>query len=400
MVKRVFVTGIGIISAIGNNLAETITYIKSSATGVGTTKYLDTAHRETFPLAEVKLTNEQLHERIKMPNPEVYSRAASLGLLAAREALASAQITDIEAHRTGLISATTVGGMDRSEPFYQNFVKKNEMEGVEVLLTHECGDSTEKIADALGIHSFVSTISTACSSSANSVMFGARLIKHGILDRAVVGGTDALTRFTLNGFNTLKILDEAFCQPFDQNRRGLNLGEGAAFLVIESEDTADKDRILAELTGYANTNDAYHQTASSPEGLGAYLAMKNALDRAQLQPSDISYINVHGTGTLNNDLSEGRAMLRLFDGNLPMFSSTKAFTGHTLGSAGSIEAVLAVLAIQKGWIYPNLRFKNPIEELAIVPVTELKQELAIEHVLSNSFGFGGNSSSLVFSKYH
>ncbi|HNH21550.1 MAG TPA: beta-ketoacyl synthase N-terminal-like domain-containing protein, partial [Ferruginibacter sp.] len=221
-----------------------------------------------------------------------------------------------------------------------------------------------------------------------------------ILDVVIAGGTDSLTRFTLNGFNTLMILDEQFCQPFDENRRGLNLGEGAGYVVLVSEKVAATMKHKPEivLSGYCNANDAYHQTASSPDGTGSYLAMSGALKKSGLQPSDIDYINLHGTGTQNNDIAEGTAIKRLFEPTYPKMSSTKTFTGHTLGASGGIEAVFSVLALQHGVIFPNLRLQTPMKDLPFRVTTELEKGVSLKHVLSNSFGFGGNCSSLIFSK--
>jgi 3-oxoacyl-[acyl-carrier-protein] synthase-1 len=334
------------------------------------------------------------------PSKESLTRTSLLGIIASQEAWRSAGSPILGNGRTGVFSGNTVGGMDLTEHFYAEFMHDELTGDIKTMLTHECAESTERIADSLGATGMVSTISTACSSSANTIMLGARMIKHGLLDRAIVGGVDALTKFTVNGFNVLQILDHEYSQPFDQNRRGLNLGEGAGFIVLETESTAKKENILAELVGYANSNDAYHQTASSPDGTGAYLAMKGAIETAGINPADIDYINVHGTGTHNNDLSEGIAMQRIFGANIPKFSSTKAFTGHTLGASGGIEAVFSVLALQKGIIYPNLRFKTPIEDLGgkMIPETQLLETQNLNYILSNSFGFGGNSSSLVFAK--
>jgi 3-oxoacyl-[acyl-carrier-protein] synthase-1 len=195
------------------------------------------------------------------------------------------------------------------------------------------------------------------------------------------------------------ILSDTNNTPFDNNRKGLNLGEAAAFLVLESEEMVQKEnkKVLAYVSGYGNANDAFHQTASSENGEGAYLAMQKAINRASLKPKDIDYINAHGTATPNNDLSEGRAMLRIFEDKMPEFSSTKAFTGHTLAAAGAIEAVYSVLALQHNMIFPNLNFKTPMEEFNLMPQTTLKTK-NINHVLSNSFGFGGNCSTVIFSK--
>lgn len=394
---RIYITGIGLITAVGKDPKENLASVRALSSGVRPIRLLDTAHRNEMPLAEVLLDNEQLGRLAGISGAAGdYSRTMLLGLVAARQALDGAGIKDVEG--MGMVGATSVGGMDRSERFYEAFLKNADLEQVRVLLGHECGAATERIADELGISGLVTTVSTACSSSANAIMTGARLLKHGLLDRVLVGGSDAMTRFTLNGFDTLKILDHDHCQPFDRERRGLNLGEGAAFLVLETERTAAPERRLACLSGYANMNDAYHQTASSPDGQGAFLAMQKALQIAGLQPQDIDYINAHGTGTLNNDLSEGRAILQLFGAQPPRFSSTKAFTGHTLGAAGAVEAALSVLSIQYGLVYPNLRFRQTMDELPLRPQTELLEGLPIRHVLSNSFGFGGNSTALVFSQ--
>jgi 3-oxoacyl-[acyl-carrier-protein] synthase-1 len=231
-------------------------------------------------------------------------------------------------------------------------------------------------------------------------MFGAQLIKAGFLDRVIAGGTDSVTKFTLNGFNTLMILDKNGCRPFDENRAGLTLGEGAAYIVLESEKAvrSRNKKVLSTLTGYGNANDAYHQTASSPEGTGAWMAMEKALAISGLKPDEIDYINVHGTGTLNNDLSEGIALQKIFSENVPSFSSTKPYTGHTLGAAGAIEAVISILSLNHNILFPNLRFETPMKELYITPLSKVVKDVEIKNVLSNSFGFGGNNSTLIFSK--
>jgi 3-oxoacyl-(acyl-carrier-protein) synthase len=306
---------------------------------------------------------------------------------------------DIKKWRTGLISATTVGGMDKTEHFFREFLTDQKKGRLREVFDHECGRSTELIADDLGINNFISTINTACSSSVNSIAMGARLIKHKHLDIVIAGGTDALSQFTLNGFNSLMILDANPCKPLDAGRNGLNLGEGAGFIILISDRVRKQEKAspVAFVSGYGNTNDAYHQTASSPEGRGSYNAIQNALKMSNLQPSEIDYINLHGTGTLNNDLSEGMAISRMYGENYPRLSSTKAFTGHTLGASGGIEAVFSIMAIKHQCVFPNLRFKNPIPEINIIPQIKYEENLTIRHVMSNSFGFGGNCSSVVFS---
>jgi len=391
---EVVVTGIGIISSIGNNLRETYTSLVERRSGIGSIEILDTVRKDEFLLGEIKFSHDQLMEIATVDPDKAWTRTALLGIIAARQAVADA---GIETSDASLISASTVGGMDRSELYYKDFL--GEAKHKEFIDTHHAGNSTEMIAEECGVGGLITTISTACSSSLNSIMFGARLIKSGKTKTAIVGGTDALSRFTLNGFNTLMILDREHCRPFDESRTGLNLGEGAAYLVLEEKEAALKagKKIYAYLSGYANANDAHHQTASSENGEGPFLAMKEAIETAGLQPSNISYINAHGTGTNNNDLTESIALKRLFGESLPPFSSTKAYTGHTLGAAGVIESVIAILTLQNKTAFPNINFSTPIEETGLQPLTEILKLSNVEHVLTNSFGFGGNDSSLVFS---
>lgn len=398
MNQAVYVAGAGVISAIGKNVSENLDSLQGCRSGIGQMVYLDSVYRNKLPVAEVKASNEEL--AIQAGLPATWSRTALLGAIAAREAVFSAGMGDVSRYRTGFISANSVGGMDKSENFFSEFMVDNNKGRLRNVVHHECGSVTELVADALGIKDHISTVSTACSSSANAIFYGARLIKSGLLDVVVAGGADSLTRFTLNGFNTLMILDEQLCQPFDENRRGLNLGEGAGYIVLVSEKLAGtlSMKPTVTLSGYCNANDAFHQTASSPDGTGSFLAMSGALHKAGLQPSDIDYINLHGTGTQNNDIAEGTAIRRLFGGRFPMMSSTKTYTGHTLGACGGIEAVYSVLALTHGMIFPNLRLQTPMKDLPFTPETALQENVPLKHVLSNSFGFGGNCSSLVFSK--
>jgi len=398
MAHRILVTGLGIVSGIGNNTGETLESILQQKTGIGALKYLNTVHANELPGAEVKCSDEELKQALNLPENEVITRTTLFSLHAAKEAIASANLTIIPGARIGFISATTVGGMEKSELYYNDFLESEDHK--EFIEVHDCGEGTEKVADLLGIKSFVTTISTACSSAANAIMLGARLIKHNKLDCVIAGGSECLTKFHLNGFNSLMILDKNQCRPFDNERAGINLGEGAGYLVLESEEHAQKRgaRARCELSGYGNACDAYHQTASSPEGIGATLAMKQAIVSGNLSASDIDYINAHGTGTPNNDASEGAAIQNVFEGNIPPVSSTKSFTGHTTSAAGGIEAVISILMMEEKIIPPNLNFENQMEELSFSPVKELKREVELKHVLTNSFGFGGNNTSLIFSK--
>jgi 3-oxoacyl-[acyl-carrier-protein] synthase-1 len=394
---RVHVAGVGVISAIGLSVEETLQSFKNQSSGIDHLTLFDSIYRGVLPVGEVRITNASLCKKLSL-EPHI-TRTALLGIHAAREAVENAGI-NLKKWRTGLISATTVGGMDKTEHFFYDFKSDSKKGRLREVVNHECGRSTELIADDLGVNGFISTINTACSSSVNAIALGARLIKKNQLDVVIAGGADALSKFTLNGFNSLMILDSQPCRPFDAARKGLNLGEGAGFVVLISDrvKNAENAKPVAYVNGYGNTNDAFHQTASSPEGRGSYHAMQKALAMGALSPGDIDYINLHGTGTLNNDLSEGTAITRLYGNHYPKLSSTKAFTGHTLGASGGIEAVFSVLAIENQCVFPNLRFENPIPEINVTPQKNFETGVTINNVMSNSFGFGGNCSSIIFSK--
>ena len=358
-------------------------------------KHLHSSHHE-LPVGEVQLSNDEMKTMLALPIEEQTSRTSLMGMLAVRQALAEAQLPETapKNRRVVLISGTTVGGMDITEQYYDSFATSDEH--LDCLKKHDCGSSTEEIAAMFGI-SECTTISTACSSAANALILGANLLKTGQADLVIAGGSEALTRFHLNGFNSLMILDHEPCRPFDAQRAGLNLGEGAAFVVMETEASA-RERgadIHAWLTGYGNACDAFHQTASSDNGEGAYRAMTEALEMAHLQPEDIDYVNAHGTGTPNNDLSESAALKRVFAEKMPLISSTKAFTGHTTSASGSIETVICLLAMQHHFVPANLRWEHQIPD-GITPTTGVK-DVTLKHVVCNAFGFGGNDSSLILS---
>lgn len=395
--KGIAVTGMGIISSIGNSVEENYQSLITKKHGIATIQKIDTIHKNVIKVGEISDTNKELADQLNLPDSNNYSRTTLLAEVAAKEAVKNAGITNISEYKTGFISATSVGGMDMTEKHY--YSQFEETKNHKYIESHDPGAGSKMVAKSLGITDFVTTISTACSSSANAIMLGARMMKARKLDRVIVGGADCLSKFTINGFKTLMILSETNCKPFDENRTGLNLGEAAAFLVLESDEIVKKHnkKVLAYVTGYANANDAFHQTASSENGEGATLSMKKALDVANLTAPEIDYINAHGTATPNNDQSESRALLNVFENKIPDFSSTKAYTGHTLAAAAAIEAVYSILAIQNNTLFPNLNFQNSISETNLKPITAITKK-EIKHVLSNSFGFGGNCSTLIFSK--
>jgi len=392
-----YVVNTGIITAIGNDTQACLDSLINGRTGISKAEFLQTHWQDEFPVGEVKLSNEQLAAITGVSAQ--WPRTALLSAIAVQEALQPYK-DKAKGLRVGFYSANTVGGMDLTEELYKELVTDINAGTKEQFINHECGAITNLVAEHFGIKDFRTTISTACSSSANSIMMAAQMIGAGMIDVAIAGGADSLSRFTLNGFNTLMILDKQLCQPFDQNRRGLNLGEGAGYVLLMSDKAMQQcsAKPLCIVSGYANANDAYHQTASSPDGTGNKLAIQGAMNKACIQPADVDYINLHGTGTANNDSSEGKAVTAIFGDNPPRSSSTKGFTGHTLGAAGGVEAVFSTLSIMEGIVFPNLRWETQMEDVPWKPVTAIERGQNIKHVLSNSFGFGGNCSSLIFSK--
>lgn len=395
--NHVYIGGLGIISAIGKNISETIQSFKEHRSGIHSTTYLETRHNHSFPLGEVKLSNSELAQLLNL-SPKL-SRTILLSYHAVLETLSHISMDKLQELNVGFISASTVGGMDKTETFFESYNQDPESGDLSQVIHHDNGKATDYVASKFGIHDFVTTLSTACSSSANAIMLGTRLIKANQLDVVIAGGVDALTRFTLNGFNSLMILDKNQCKPLDQGRQGLNLGEGAAYVLLLNEKALTFLGLSSSVivSGYSNSNDSYHQTALSDDGQGPFLAMQGAIKKANIQPGQIDYINMHGTGTQNNDQAESQAVKNLFQDNIPPVSSTKSFTGHTLGASGAVEAVISVLAIQHHFIPPNYNFNSSIEPFHISPVTKIQENVKLTHVLSNSFGFGGNCSSLIFS---
>jgi len=397
MPKKVVITGMGINSSIGNTVGEHFYALTHRQAGISRIENVETIHADHIKVGEIKRTNAELITALRLPEVNAYSRTSLLGIIALQEAIANAGLTPSALTHCGLIMASTVGGMDMTENYFFRYGDDEPLR--RYITTHNIGEVTHQIADYVGIKGVVTSVSTACSSSANAIITAINLLRTGRANCLIAGGADALSKFTINGFNTLMILSDTDCTPFDQHRKGLNLGEAGAFLVLETEENALQRgaTILAEIKGWGNANDAYHQTASSADGEGAFLAMQKALQVAGLTPADIDYINAHGTATVNNDLSESRALMRIFGEYVPDFSSTKAFTGHTLAVASAVEAVFSVLALQHGVVFPNLNFSTPMEEVPIRPQIELKYK-PIQHVLSNSFGFGGNCSTLILGK--
>ncbi len=411
------------VSAIGGDKQETLCSLRERRSGIGRMRWLRTFHDE-LPVGEVGLSDGQLREELGIARDVPMNRTALLGIKALREALAESGLP--EELRLPLISGTTVGGMEKTELYWRDFLTSERHR--EYIPLQGCGATTMLSAGYFGRRfSDVMTPSTACSSAANAIIRAADMILAGEADAVAAGGSECLSSFHHSGFNSLMILDRERCRPFDRSRAGLNLGEGAAYLILESEEHARRRgaRIIARLSGYANACDAFHQTASSPDGEGAYLSMTRALAMAGLSPEDISYVNAHGTGTPNNDASESAALRRVFGDrlrfgsdssacgssscgsseNLPAssafdslpVSSTKSFTGHTTSASGSIESVFCLLALAHSFIPVSLGWKESGSDTIVPYVGE--GSVRLDNVLCNAFGFGGNDSSLIFSRY-
>lgn len=394
---RVLITGMGVVSAIGNNVAENHKNLRLGKTGLGKAQFLESKYADIFNFGEVSLSNDQLFSELDLDDSRGITRTELLALKAFREAvkMSGLKAESISSIDTAFISATTVGGMAETKHLHAD-ANTNE-EPSEFVHSYRSGAHTQRIAKIHNIKGYTDTINTACSSAANAIMLGARMIRTGRAKRTIVGGVDSLAKYTVNGFNSLQIFSDELMQPFDQNRKGLNLGEGAGYLVLEAEELVGDKAVLGEVKGYGNANDAHHPSAMSPDAVGVKGAIGKALKVAGITPAEIDHVNAHGTATPNNDHTELFGMEAIF-GKVPPFISTKSYTGHTLAAAGALEAVYSLLAINNNEIYPSLQFSTAMEDFDHTPNTEYIQEADITNVLSNSFGFGGNCTSLIFSK--
>jgi 3-oxoacyl-(acyl-carrier-protein) synthase len=387
------ITGLGIVTAAGCGVDEIWSAITNGRSGLRPLTLFQSPRYGQLPVGEIQ------RDLTELGAPLRGSRSDKLGWLAAREALASAGI-DLAAvaDRAGIVLGCSVGGSFDSEHFLTTLLKRGKMRARPTRF-HECNSTVDLIANDFGLFGPGMTIATACSSGALAIATAAELILAGEADVMLAGGADSLSLMTWGGFNSLLLTDAAGCRPFDATRNGMTLGEGAALLVFESEENARKRgaKILARLTGWGASCDAHHATAPHPEGAGALTAMQSALRRSGLDAAAIDYVNAHGTGTRDNDLAEAKALKKLFGAAVPPFSSTKRFFGHALAASGAIEAVICVEALRRQVVPPNPGFTTADAAIGLEPVTKLRPA-ALTHMLSNSFGFGGNNAALIFSK--
>jgi 3-oxoacyl-(acyl-carrier-protein) synthase len=387
------ITGLGIVTAAGCGTVEVWNAIRAGTGGLKPLTLFQSPRYGQIPAGEIQ------KNLLALGAPSRGSRSDQLGWLAARDAIQSSQINLQNCgDRAGVVLGSSVGGSFDSEQFLTTLLKRGKMRARPTRF-HECGSTVDLIADEFGLFGPSMAVATACSSGALAIATAAEMILAGEADVMLCGGADSLSRMTWGGFHSLLLVDAAGCRPFDAHRSGMSLGEGAAILILESEESAHKRgaKILARLSGWGMSCDAHHATAPHPEGAGAIAAMQAALRRAGLQPSEINYVNAHGTGTRDNDLAEAKALKTVFGNRVPPFSSTKQFFGHALAASGAIEAVVCVEALRHQELPANLGFEGIDPAIGLQPVTQL-QSASLTHVMSNSFGFGGNNAVLIFSQ--
>lgn len=385
---KIALTGIGVISAAGTNLAEALDGFERGERNGGPVTLFPTDL--PYPVFEVKNIPRKW-EREGL-------RTLSLALCAMEEALKDADWRDdIGRHRVGVCLGTTVAPQLNDTNFYRAYrgSKAVQMEAVDRFLK---GNIAESVARTLKLHGPCSTVVNACASGADAIGVALSWLRNGVCDVALAGGSDELNLVPYCGFASLGIASQSLCSPFDRDRTGLNLGEGAGIFVLETESVARRRGKEPELfcSGYGSASDAYHMTAPRPDGTGLEAALRKALAEAEITPRDVGFVNAHGTSTPDNDRVEGAVLARVFGPEVKVLS-TKGCTGHTLGAAGAVEAVFTAAALRTGWLPASAGFFNKDEEIPITPVKE-KTSVAERFAVSNSLAFGGGNAALVISR--
>jgi 3-oxoacyl-[acyl-carrier-protein] synthase II len=389
---KVAITGLGCICSLGKDVEQCgEAMFRERRLPVAPTLF-ESSLQVAYPVFEV-------HVGLPSGSPIAefgLTRTSALALAAADEALRDADLLPYDPKtplRIGVIVGTTVGSMFNNLDFYEAFVNRRLPE-ITPVLRFLSNNPAAVIAGHYGFSGPCQTIGNACASGTDAIGIGASWIKSGLCDMVIAGGADELSRVTYNGFASLMVADDQPCRPFDKERKGLNLGEGAAILILESDRLKKRhaNRIKGYITGYGAACDAYHLTAPSPEGDGLRRAIKEAIQMSGNKIDDIAFVNAHGTGTQDNDKAEGRALHDLLPG-VP-FLSTKGFTGHTLGAAGAIEAVLTLISSEKRRIPASPGFSLSDPDLPATPVHEA-QGITGTVALSESLAFGGHNSVIV-----
>jgi 3-oxoacyl-[acyl-carrier-protein] synthase II len=388
--RRVVVTGLGAVSPFGAGVKAYWTGLAGGACAIRPLTLFDPDGFRCRLAAQVPDLAEGSTRR---------SRADRLALAAAREALADAALGPAECAEAGLVVGAVGGGMLEGERWYWSRATDPRPRGWAAALRAilPCAHA-ETLGHRLRLGGPRHTVVTACSSGAVALAEAAELIADGVIDIALAGGVDALTRLCFMGFNALKLLDAEPCRPFDRDRRGMSIGEGAGFVVLESAERARARgaRAYAELSGYGMTTDAYHVTSPQPDGEGMVRAMRAALQAAGLAPAAVGYANAHGTATLQNDRIEARALAQVFGEGGLLVSSTKSMIGHTMAAAGALEAMATILALVHETVPPTASLASLDPEVAFDCVPRVAREVAVEHAITNSFGFGGQNVTLLF----
>ena len=387
--KSVAVTGLGVVSPFGAGVKA---YWEGISGGVSAIRPITLIDTEGFRCRIGAEVPDSLGGSARR------SRADRFALAAAREALDDAGIGRADRADTALIVGAVGGGMLEAEAWYWQRVRGVGAPMPRALASCFPSAHADVVGSVLGLGGPRETVVTACSSGAASLAMAADLVRDGVVPVALAGGIDALTRICFMGFNTLKLLDPTPCRPFDRDRRGMSIGEGGAFVVLENVERARaRDaRVYAELTGYGMSTDAFHVTSPHPEGEGMVRAIRAALAQAGIPAAAVGYANAHGTATPQNDRIEARALREVFGEGRLLVSSTKSMIGHTMAAAGTLEAVATVLALDHEIIPPTARLEQTDPDIPFDCVPCVAREVAVEHAISNSFGFGGQNVTLVF----
>jgi len=396
--RRVVVTGAGVISALGATAAATWDGLVSGRTGIGPLTLFDTSGERTHLAAQI--TAFDFDTGMSRKARRRLSRGDQIGLGAARQAVEDAGpvLSLVDGRRAGLILGGGGTGLLQAEEYWSTALAGRRPRPSSALGFFP-PTTSDLIASHLGLRGRVQTIMNACSSATIAVGLGASLVGSGAQDVVLAGGVETLSRTTYSGFNSLRLVDPEPCRPFDRDRRGLSLGECAAFLVLEPLEAARRRgaRLYGEVAGYGMSADAHHVTAPDPDGAGLARSMRAALRSAGIAAEEIDHVNAHGTGTEQNDAAEARAIKAVFGGRAHLIPvvSIKGAVGHCLGAAGAIEAFAALMSLHQGIIPPTtgLRATGPDCDLDCVPGEARRARLRI--VLSNSSAFGGNNGSLV-----
>jgi 3-oxoacyl-[acyl-carrier-protein] synthase II len=394
------VTGLGAITAAGPTVGHLREGLRGTRTFIGPLRLLDAAGLKVQIAGEV----EEIPEPVRLPTASRVraSRSDRLALVAAEEAVTASglELGETPSDRVAVSVGSSTGGMLEIETFFEAGVRGRPPGRLRPqLLAGAVASPGALVASAFGATGRRLSPSTACSSSAIALAAGLAWIRSGAADVVIVGGSDGFTRMTFSGFLSLQAMSPTPCRPFDRHRQGMSLGEGAAMIVLESEEHARRRGapVLAELAGASFSCDASHLTAPHPSGRGAAQALAGALADAGVRPDEVDYVNAHGTGTVQNDLSESQALLQVFGDATPRIpvSSTKGLIGHLLGAAGAVEAVISVLAIHDRFVPPNFNLTERDPECGVDVVEAGGRELPVGLVASNSYGFGGNNCTLV-----